>query len=240
MGYIADLETKVQEYLKGDYEVIDTHKIPSAEDVAFGNKAYRLKLTSFCIDLRKSTDLLQVHDKETCGKIHKAYLTIASKIILENGGQIRSFNGDSVLAFWPAQTKLDIQKAVRTALKLKWALNDNFSKYFEPYSKLDFGIGVDWGTVYIVKAGLPRNDNNNDLVFLGMCVNYSCMIANQAYGPNHVEISADVYNNLTGQSNLLFGTNSYGINQNIWTDGTINWKGKTWNTKCTSWHVAID
>lgn len=237
MGYITDLDSKVKDYLEGDYEIVETKNIPSPENVPFGKKAFKIKLMSLCIDLRKSTDLLTVHDKETCGKIHKAYLTIASKIITENGGQLRSFNGDSVLAFWPCQYKSDVDKAVSTAMKLKWALDIKFSSYFEEYSKIDFGIGLDLGDVYIIRAGLPKNDNNNDLVFLGMCVNFSCMLANQAYGPNHVEISTIVYDNLTEY--LLIGTNPKGIRENMWADGIAKWKGKNWKTRLTSWHWEI-
>ena len=112
-----------------------------------------------------------------------------------------------------------------------------FSKYFEQYSKIDFGIGVDWGIVYIVRAGLPKNDNNNDLVFLGMSVNYASMIANQAKSPAHIEISTDTFANLT--DNWKLGTKD-GVKQNMWTDGTINWKEKVWQTKCTTWHQTLD
>jgi adenylate cyclase len=237
MGYIKDLENKIKDYMDGDYEIVETEKIPSPDDVAFGKKAYKIKLTAFCIDLRKSTDLLKIHDKETCGKIHKSYLTIATKIITENGGQLRSFNGDSVLAFFPAKYQSDIEDAVRTAFQLKWALDVKFSKYFEQYSKLDFGIGIEWGDVYIVRAGLPQNDNNNDLVFLGMCVNYATMIANQANSPNHIEISSDTYANL--RENWRMGTHN-GVKQNMWTDGKINWKGKVWQTKCTTWQQTLE
>lgn len=237
MGYISELDDKIKDYMIGDYEIVETDKIPSPENVAFGKKAYKIKLTAFCIDLRKSTELLKIHDKETCGKIHKSFLTIATKVITENGGQLRSFNGDSVLAFWTANYKSEIEQAVKAAFQLKWALTVKFAKYFTPYTNLDFGIGIDWGTVYIVRAGLPKNDNNNDLVFLGMCVNYASAIANQGYGPNHVEISMDTYNNLT--DSWLNGTNSSGVKVNMWTNGTVKWKGKDYQTKLTSWHCEI-
>jgi class 3 adenylate cyclase len=237
MSYIQDLENKIRDYMQGDYEIVETKTIPLPENVAFGKKAYKIKLTAFCIDLRESTDLLRIHDKETCGKIHKSYLTIATKIITANGGQLRSFNGDSVLAFFPAQYVSDIEKAVQVAFQLKWALDINFSKYFEEYSKIDFGIGIDWGDVYIVRAGLPKNDNNNDLVFLGMCVNFATAIANQGHSPEHIEISKTTYSNLTDI--WLYGNDNSGNKVNMWKDGVVNWKGKKINTKCTSWYQPI-
>jgi class 3 adenylate cyclase len=236
MSYIEGLEDKINDYTSDDYEIIETTVIPSPENVAFGKKAYRIQLTAFCIDLRKSTDLLKVHDKETCGKIHKSFLAIVAKIITENGGQLRSFNGDSVLAFFPAQLKSELENAVRTAFQLKWALDIKFSKYFEQFSKLDFCIGIDWGDVLIVRAGLPKNDNNNDLVFLGMCVNYATAIANQGYGPKHIEISNSLYSNLT--DSWIYGT-SNGVKKNMWTDGKVNWKGQVHDSKCSSWYQEI-
>lgn len=236
MGYLKELEDKIKDYTEGDYEIIETTEIPPAEDITFGKKAYKIKLTAFCIDLRKSTDLLRIHDKETCGKIHKSYLTIATKIITENDGRVRSFNGDSVLAFWPAQYKSEIERAVKAAFQLKWALDIKFTEYLENYSKLDFGIGIDWSDVYIVKAGLPRNDNNNDLVFLGMCVNYATMIANQACSPNHIEISTGTYSNLT--DDWKYGM-SNGVKQDMWKNGKVNWKGQEWQTKLTTWYQEI-
>ena len=236
MGYIEELEEKIKDYTSGDYEIIENSSVPSPADVAFGKKAYKIKLTSFCIDLRKSTELLKIQDKETCGKIHKSYLTIATGIIAKNGGQLRSFNGDSVLAFFPAQFKSDIDNAIQTAFQLKWALDVKYSKYFEPYSKIDFGIGIDWGDVFIVRAGLPRNDNNNDLVFLGMCVNFATAIANQGHSPHHIEISTSTYSNLTEK--WQFGK-SNGIQENMWIDGQLKWKGQLFRTKCTSWYQEI-
>ena len=236
MSYIRELEDRIRDYLTGEYEIIETKAIPSPENVAFGKKAYKIKLTAFCIDLRKSTDLLKIHDKETCGKIHKSFLTIATKIIIQNGGQLRSFNGDSVLAFFPAQFKSDIEKSVIAAFQLKWALDIKFSKYFEQFSKLDFGIGIDWGDVLIVRAGLPRNDNNNDLVFLGTCVNYANTIANQALGPYHIGISNLTYENLSDP--LRYETIN-GVKSNVWIDGIVDWKGGAYSLKCTSAYQGI-
>ncbi|MCZ7382551.1 MAG: hypothetical protein O8C64_13395 [Candidatus Methanoperedens sp.] len=233
MGYVNDLENQVKDYLDGDYEITETETIPSVENVPFGKKAKKMKLCAFCIDIRKSTELLLVHQKQTSGKIHKAFLTIVSKVVLENGGEIRSFNGDSLLAFWPAYSNKQISMVVKAAMTTKWLLNIKLSPLFEKYEKIDFGIGIDWGEVYILRAGIPRNNNNNDLVFIGKCVNYATAIANQAHGPSHIEISEETYSNL--EENWIFG-NSNGQKVNMWNDGHVEWKGATHKTKLTSWY----
>ena len=236
MGFVEDLENKVSDYLSGSYEVSETKSIPSVEQVSFGKKAKKMDLCAYCIDLRKSTDLLTSHQKQTCGKIHKAFLTVAASVVLKYGGEIRSFNGDGLLAFWPANLKSQIQDAVRCAMVTKWLLDVKLSKYFENYEKIDFGIGIDWSEVFIIKTGISRNTNNNDLVFIGKCVNYATEIANQAHGSYHVEISPDIYSNL-GDS-LLYGI-SNGNKVNMWKDGVVNWKDEKHDSKITAWYIPL-
>jgi class 3 adenylate cyclase len=223
---------KVSEYLSGDYEIIHVDSIPSVEDVEFGKKAKKIDLCALSIDLRNSTELLTSHQKQTAGKIHKSFLYATTSIIHNQKGFIRSFNGDSVLAFWPAKYKRDIQNCVQTAMMIKWVLAEKLLNLFEKYEKFDFGIGVDWGSVYIIKAGLPRNPNNNDLVFLGECVNYAVTISEQARGPYHVEISEKTYINLS--DDLKYGTQD-GTQVEIWKNGVVDWKGKKLTSKITTW-----
>lgn len=237
MRYIDEIENKVKDYLDGDYEITETKGIPSIEDVPFGKKAKKMKLCAYCIDIRKSTELLTVHQKQTCGKIHKAFLAAASKVVLENGGEIRSFNGDGLLAFWPADYKSQISQAVKAAMITKWLLDIKLSPHFEKYRKIDFGIGIDWSDVYIMRAGIPRNSDNNDLIFIGKCVNYATAIANQAASPIHVEISEDVYGNL--EDEVLYGQ-QYGQTVDMWEDGVVKWKGENHKSKFTSWHWKIE
>lgn len=236
MGIVNDLENKVRDYLAGDYEVTETKTIPSVDNVPFGNNAKKMQLCAYCIDLRKSSELLTVHQKQTSGKIHKAFLAVASKVVLENGGEIRSFNGDSLLAFWPAYYKNQITTAVKAAMITKWFLDIRLSPLFERYEKIDFGIGIDWGDVYIVRAGIPRDTNNNDLVFIGKCVNFATAIANQAHEPYHVEISKVTYDNL---ENRIYGV-SNGEKVDMWKDGAVEWKDENHITKITSWYTKLE
>ena len=121
-------------------------------------------------------------------------------------------------------------------MKIKWLLHVKLSDLFNVYEELDFGIGIDWGKVYIIRAGLPRNPNNNDLVFLGESVNFAVGICEQAKGPYHVEISSKTYLNLDDRTK--FGTQN-GEKVDMWKNGKILWKGSTYDSKITSWHWSF-
>ncbi len=236
MALFDEIQATVADYLKGDYEVIDAKTIPSVEDVPFGKTAKKMKLCAFYIDLRHSTDLLFLHDKQTAGKIHKSFLHVVCSVVRQFNGYIRSFNGDGLLAFWPAFYKSEITACVRAAMTTKWLLDVELSPMFEKYDKLDFGIGIDWGEVLITRAGLPREPNNNDLIFMGRCVNFAVAIGEQAKQPYHVEISTNTYANLDDVA--LYGPKD-GTKVDMWKPGVIQWQGSEYKTKITAWYMKL-
>jgi adenylate cyclase len=168
-------------------------------------------------------------------KIHKAYLYTATTLIADAGGQIRSYNGDSILAFFPKNLKATINTAVKTAMQIRWMLTeDSVKKLFEPYQyTLDFGIGIDHGQILCVKAGLGRNDNHNDLVWLGDAVNRAVRLSDRGRSPNHVVISNYCRENLDDTTKLCKGAD-------MWTEESITYNDspeKAWKTSYT-WSVA--
>ena len=231
MSKLDDIKTKVTDYLDGDYDVTEAREIPSVEDLPFGKVAKKMNMCVFYIDLRDSSGLLISHQKQTAGKIHKSFLYAVSSVVRYLGGYIRSFNGDSLLAFWPANYKSEITKCVRAGMTAKWLLDIELSPLFEKYQKLDFGIGIDWGEVFIARAGLPRDTNNNDLIFMGNCVNYAVAIGEQAKSPYHVEISTSTYSNLEHNGKYK---KKNGTEVDMWKNGIIKWKGKDHKSKITS------
>jgi adenylate cyclase len=234
----SEIETKVRDFLAGDYDVQETKTIPSPEDVHFGKLAKKMNLCVFYIDLRRSTDLLFSHQKQTAGKIHKAFLHTVASVVLNNGGYIRSFKGDSLMAFWPANYKTEIGSAVKAAMQVKWVLAEKLKPLFAAYEEIDFGIGIDWGEVYILRAGIPRDANNNDLIFMGKCVNFAVAIGDQAKGPNHIEISQITYENLL--DDVRYGKTKEGEQVDMWKECSVQWKGEKRPTRCTTWHWRFD
>lgn len=236
MELVNDINNKVKDYLDGDYEIQEVKTIPKVDNVAFGKKAKKLDVCAFNIDLRKSSELLEVHQKQTSGKIHKAFLTATSMVVNHYGGEIRSFNGDGLLAFWTANTQEEITNVCKTAMILTWFLDHKVTPHFKKYTELDFGIGIDWGTVYVLRAGIPREVNNNDLIFIGKCVNFAVAMSKTAEDPNHVEISTSTYENLLEDRKYKPRN---GQKVNMWTDSKTEWNEKIHSTKKTNWYTPL-
>lgn len=225
-----DITGRLKEMLAaGDYEITESDSIPGSGDnrLTFGNTGVRFWASTLYIDMRGSTKVLNQHKAHTVAKIHKAYLYTATTLIAAAGGQIRSYNGDSILAFFPKNLKATISSAVKAAMQITWMLTEASSKAeFERYHPLNFGIGIDHGQVLCVKAGRAQNDNHNDLIWLGNAVNRATVLSDHAKAPNHVFISDYCRVNLEDVSKLSNGVD-------MWTEGSIEYNAlveKAWKT----------
>lgn len=237
VGIIENIDNKVKSYLDGDYQIIDFNGIPQIYNVAFGKKAYKTSLITFSIDLRKSSQLLFDHPEKTAGKIHKAFLTVIVETIRHFGGHVRDFQGDSILAFWGAQKQGAIRNAVTAALGIRWLLTTKLKKHFEKYTTLDYGIGIALGEVYVLRAGIKQNPNNNDLVYIGKSVNFAVAIANQAKLPACIEVSRKLFKKLT--EDLKYGADKSGNKEYMWEKNTVEWNDVKYATNRTWFHAIF-
>ena len=174
--------------------------VPKLSDghLTFGNKGLRFAATTLFIDLRGSTALLNSGNKSTAAKIHTAYYHAITNVAKLDGGEIRSFNGDSLLVFYPGTGKRNISKAVRSAMRMKFVLSDEQGVFpkIAKYKEIDFGIGLDHGEILATKVGTRGRPETQDIFWVGNAVNRSTRLGDKAKLPYAISISKTVYNGL--------------------------------------------
>ncbi len=107
-----------------------------------------------------------------------------SRVIKAEGGEIRSFDGDRVMAVFIGDTRHDA--AARCALKMSWAfvnivkpkLEAAFPRGLAGYA-LAYTTGIDVGEVWAIRGGV-RNDN--DLVWVGRAPNLGAKLSGMKTG----------------------------------------------------------
>ncbi|GAS84921.1 adenylate/guanylate cyclase domain-containing protein [Paenibacillus amylolyticus] len=235
MGLKEDIVNKVKEIMDTNFEVTDISYVPDINDtkLTFGNTGLRFEATTLFIDMRGSTKILNQHNRRTVAKIHMAYFHTVTKIAKSLGGEVRSFNGDSMLVFFQGTSKLTLSNAVKAAMKMKYMISHSESginNYLSKYSAIDFGIGVDDGKILATKIGIA-GENNRDIFWVGNAVNKSTRLGDEAKAPNHISISSYVYNNLTDEVKIHTYTNDWGVKQavNMWTSHTFQYNDR-WET----------
>jgi len=94
--------------------------------------------------------------------------------------------------------KFKCSNATETALKIKWAVVNILNPKLK--TPLKVGIGIDFGKVMITKVGKGRDENNNDLVWIGQSCNYASHLS--GYGANSTIITEKTYKRINKDSKL--------------------------------------
>ena len=230
-----DISDRIAELLQpGDYKVTESDTIPGPGDtrVTFGETAVRFQATALFIDMRGSTGILNRHRAHNVAKVHKAFLYTATTLLANRGGQIRSYNGDSILAFFQGPPGASVPVAVRTAMEIKFILGVECAAEFKRYSDVDFGIGLDHGGILCVKAGRGRNSNHNDLLWLGNAVNRSVRLGDKAASRAHVWISERCYESLDNDTKTSKGVS-------MWQPQTLEYNGTDETAYSSTYHWKV-
>lgn len=230
MSLHDDITKKVKEIMDTNFTVEEVTYVPDIADskLTFGNKGLKFNATVLNIDMRGSTAILNKHNRSTVAKIHMAYFHTIVKIAGKLGGHVRSFNGDSMLVFFPGTTQEKLSNAVTAAMCMKFMLNDSSSginTLLKKYSAIDFGIGLHYGEILCTKIGVGGESNNKGLFWAGNAVNKAVKLSDKASSPYHILISKLVYDNLSDEVKYV-EKEVYGreYNHDIW--DKVSWDFK--------------
>jgi len=216
----------VSDFFTGDYDITEGRVIPDVADINLGKIGKEVELAMLFIDIRESTKIVDGLRRTTAARMYKSFLWGVAKIARINDGELRSFNGDGVLAAFIGDNKRT--NAVKAALQMSWfaqkVLKPKLDAVFQINQQLrgdgiefDFGIGIDVGKVLVVRGGI-RGENNNDLVWVGNATNYAVKLSSLSKDGYHVYISEDVYKSMNKSSKFGGEEDKNMWEERTWTD----------------------
>jgi len=240
-----DIIDKVKEIIDEGFDIESVTYVPEISDskLTFGNKSLSFPATVLYIDMRGSTEILNKHNKTTVAKLHMAYFHTIIKVIKPYGGEIRSFNGDSVLLFFYGSTRDIIAKAVSCAMKIKYMLSteDGIAGYLKKYSSIDFGIGIDYGDIVCTKIGEHRNSNNQDIIWIGNPVNRATVISDKCHHPEHLGISFNTHEMLSDNLKYKKKLGTYvEPRESIWSPLIFKYNNENHLLYRTNYYIVVD
>lgn len=186
--------------------------VPQNEDVKLGNDRVVLDAVLLYADLADSTELA-VQDRQKAAEVYKAYLQGVSKLIKQNGGEVRSFDGDRVMGVFIAGGKNTA--AAKCGLQVNWffknALVPKFQSFYRgtlasfPFAQT---VGIDGGEVHVARGGV-REDN--DLIWVGRAPNVAAKLSSIRHGAVATILTSAVYACILDEAK--FGGSQ---NENMW------------------------
>lgn len=204
-----------------EFSVTNANVVPTLDSpvLTFGTTGKSFYGTVLYIDIRHSTDLLNNHRYTTVAKMLIAYYNAIVRVAKETRGEIRSFNGDSLLVFYKGDIISSANQAVRAAFLMTTAIVQYVNPAMGGLTDLDFGIGIDYGKVLVTKVGMGGANQNKDLIWIGKAVNRSTKISDKCKNPFYIGISDKIYENL--EQNIKYQSTVFHRLANIWSDCSL-------------------
>lgn len=207
MSLIGEVDLNITRILQNGVTVRDGRVVPKTEDVSLTSEAVKLEAAYVYADMADSSKLAQVALPWATGKIIQCYVNTAARTLRQYGGEIRSFDGDRVMAIFVGEDKET--RAVRAALALNYlveeVLHPAIKERFEDISRswvLKHGVGIDSGECLIMKAGVRQH---NDLVSVGGAPNIAAKLS-EIRGYASLYITEDVYTPMSMEVAYVDGT----------------------------------
>lgn len=236
MSLKDDIISKTKEFHNQKFSFDKVVSIPTVhtKQLTFGCTGWSFDAVVLYIDMRHSTKLLDEHRRNVVAKLHMSYYHAIVRIAKADGGEIRSFNGDSLLVFFLGADSATADKAVRSAFRMKYAITKLVNPNLDDYKDINFGIGIDMGNIIATKVGIGGDDTTKDLIWLGNAVNRSTKISDECEAPYHVGISETIFKKLpnslityTTEDNTYFGVQT--STHNVWSKQSMRYND-TWET----------
>ena len=236
MALSDDLKSDVQKIITTTWNLRKGQIVPSTDNILLAGGAVELDATFLYADLANSSKIAKELDRRIAAKIMKSFLATTTRVIRHCGGAIVSFDGDRVLGVFVGDYKNS--SAAKCALQIKYVVIKIIRKKFEsdyPSVKnasfrIDHGVGVDTGTVLIVRAGAR---GANDLISIGRAPNLAAKLSEIREPDYQSFITASVYNCLSDESK--FGGED---NKNMWEQRTWKFLEDSIIVYRSSWHWA--
>jgi class 3 adenylate cyclase len=236
------IKNKAKAIVDENFVIEDVTYVPEISNtkLTFGCTGLRFEATVLYVDMRGSTSILNKHNKSTVAKIHMIYFHAIVKIANSLGGDIRSFNGDSLLVFFQGTSKNSLSNAVKAAMKMRYVITNIVNEYLQKYSTIDFGIGIDDGKILCTKIGVG-GENNRDLIWIGNPVNKATVISDKSKSPYYIGISSYVYSNLNDDVKYHTKKTNWGEEKvDIWTKGVFSYNERDEYYYYTSYYWIVE
>lgn len=205
------IEATVGDIISTPWQITNGAKVPETDDVVLKNGGRLVDATYLYADLAGSSKLAQSLNKEATAKIVKAYINTASRILRNFDGQIRSFDGDRVMAIFMGENKN--WNAVRAALAINWAVLEVIRPAIKDgwtdganFCDIGHAVGVDTGEALIVRGGVR---NHSDLISIGAAPNVAAKLSDLRNHHSlfitdrvHMTLSEDLLTDDTGRIKL--------------------------------------
>lgn len=180
---IADLKNQIKQIFEQQINVVEVSSHVCQSQIPKSNTVYVVKCSVMFVDMRNSTKLTSTIGKENITKVYKALSRIITKSVNDNNGYIEQIQGDGYLCtFYDCEELASGGNAINAALDVLTYIDQVYNVCVEPDMKIQCGIGIRTGHIYVAKLGAKGKNNPHAPAFPSIITNTSSKMCGAADG----------------------------------------------------------
>lgn len=180
---IADLKNQIKQIFEQQINVVEVSSHVCQSQIPKSNTVYVVKCSVMFVDMRNSTKLTSTIGEENITKVYKALSRIITKSVNDNNGYIEQIQGDGYLCtFYDTETLASGGNAINAALNVLTYIDQAYNVCVEPDMKIQCGIGIRTGHIYVAKLGAKGKNNPHAPAFPSIITNTSSKMCGAADG----------------------------------------------------------
>jgi len=165
-------------------------------------KGIRLEASIIFVDIRGFTAMAEGSDPDAVVDLLNSYFTMVTDIIIQHGGYLDKFVGDTVMGVFGAliPDHAHAESAVQAAMQVRRNLPTLNSRFSEAANHIRAGIGINTGEVV---AGNLGSSKRMEYTVIGDNVNVASRLTDLA-GPEEILVSEQTYVKLAKKPGRYF------------------------------------
>lgn len=180
---ISNLKNQIKQIFEQQINVVEVSSHVCQSQIPKSNTVYVVKCSVMFVDMRNSTKLTSTIGMENITKVYKALSRIITKSVNDNNGYIEQIQGDGYLCtFYDTETLASGGNAINAALDVLTYIDQVYNVCVEPDMKIQCGIGIRTGHIYVAKLGAKGKNNPHAPAFPSIITNTSSKLCGSADG----------------------------------------------------------
>lgn len=181
-GQIKTLKNELENIRTLKIEKEDIYTYLDDSQISKKSKVKNLECSIMFVDMRHSTDMTDEVGRLNMVKIYKMFTRLVVRAVEENDGHVAQIMGDGMLCIFTGDNINSGQKAVDAAISINTYLETAYNPIVDNNWKIECGIGIRTGHVYITRVGIKGKNRCSKVVYPSSITNYACKLCNLAEG----------------------------------------------------------
>ena len=215
MSWTEDLTTKLSALSTAEFDYIETKDISRADDIDLNCSGIYMEATVVYFEIKNLTYMLKEQGRRKVAQAYTMYREVLGAIAEQNEAFVNCFSPNAFLIVFPGKDE-NFPKAVKSAMKIAYALSETYKSEFAHISGLEFAMGMDHGHIMGTK-----NLSDTDMVHMtwfGSCIYKAMRICKECSRPFYIGVSGTIYHSL-GEDMRIYYRRILGLKKSVevWT-----------------------